>query len=269
VPPLKRLLLAVTLLLAPAACDRLFKRSPTPDAAVALATDDAGPAVDEVEAVVDTDAGPCPRPIHPDYCSGPCKSFSQREDTRSARRISTPVRAGIGTCGKYRVFAEEQAAPDGGAGGGIVEYFEEGGGALVGATDTRLAHCGRFGAIPSCDLQIEWAPALRLSQDSPSVSGRLPLDVVVRAVRATFPRFRACYIRNVKAGQWVNGDVVLTFVVGRDGSVTSVDATSTFEDRTFGQAVSDCVADMVRHSISFLGSDGTARVRYPLVFRTM
>jgi hypothetical protein len=80
-----------------------------------------------------------------------------------ARRISDPLRVGLGTCGDYKVFAEDQRAADGGVGGGLVEYFDKSTSSLVGAEDTRVHGCGSYGTIPKCTLEIKWqAPSLGL-----------------------------------------------------------------------------------------------------------
>jgi hypothetical protein len=73
-----------------------------------------------------------------------------------ARRISNPLRAGLGVCGAYNVFAEDQRAPDGGVGGGLVEYFDKTTNDLVGAEDSRVHGCGTYGTIPKCKLDIKW-----------------------------------------------------------------------------------------------------------------
>jgi hypothetical protein len=104
------------------------------------------------------DAGPeCPLPVHPYYCRHRCRSFTVRSLRRHAQRIGPSLRAGVGTCGAYDVFAEDERGPDGGARGGIVEYFDRTTQLLVGAEDSRRPGCGSFGTIPKCKLDIRWS----------------------------------------------------------------------------------------------------------------
>jgi len=76
-----------------------------------------------------------------------------------ARRIASPLRAGVGTCGPYKVFAEDQGGIDGGPAGGLIEYFDSATNELVGAADTRSkSSCGTYGTIPKCKPVIAWGP---------------------------------------------------------------------------------------------------------------
>ncbi len=170
---MKRLILAAIIL---AGCDRLFHRG-TPDAGAAVITpttttttttttplstgSSLGLHTEDEED--DLDAGPlavtCPRPIHPDYCRRSCRNYLSREGTMHARRVRNPVRAGVGTCGTYKVFAEDSRADDGGVGGGLVEYFDPATNQLVGAEDSRQRPCGSYGVIPKCKLDITWGAA--------------------------------------------------------------------------------------------------------------
>ncbi len=114
---------------------------------------------DEEDEAPSADAGPtCPLPIHPMYCRRNCRDYNSRQRSMHARRISDPLRAGLGVCGEYKVFAEDQRAADGGAGGGLVEYFDKSTSSLVGAEDTRAHGCGSYGTIPKCKLEIKWQP---------------------------------------------------------------------------------------------------------------
>lgn len=98
-----------------------------------------------------TEAGtapPCPVPIHPGYCRGRCKGFSERKSFPHAQRIFPSAGVAFGTCGSLDVFSEKE--PDG---GGITEYFDKG--SLVAAIDTRQK-CGKYGTIPSCKPVLAW-----------------------------------------------------------------------------------------------------------------
>ncbi len=162
-----------------ASCDRPIHRS-APDAAVETATTstitpiiaprDGGlspsalasalrSASDEEDEEPAADGGAtCPIPIFPGYCRRRCRSFLVRESNMHARRIAHPLRSGTGTCGTYKVFAEDERGEDGGAAGGLVEYYDETN-TLVGAEDSRRKPCGTFGKVPKgCKLEIKWGP---------------------------------------------------------------------------------------------------------------
>ncbi|HEY2369898.1 MAG TPA: hypothetical protein VGH87_26040 [Polyangiaceae bacterium] len=106
---------------------------------------------DDEEMPLTVDAGPCPLAIHPNYCRRRCKSFTERQYSLHARRISTPTRSGTGTCGSLKVFAEDDAT------GGIVEYYDDKN-QLVGVADSRQKPCGTYGDVPSCKPDIKWGP---------------------------------------------------------------------------------------------------------------
>lgn len=99
----------------------------------------------------------CPIPIFPNYCRRRCRSFLTRQASMHARRIAHPLRAGTGTCGTFKVFAEDERGEDGGAAGGLVEYYDETN-TLVAAEDTRRKPCGTFGKVPKCTMHVEWGP---------------------------------------------------------------------------------------------------------------
>jgi hypothetical protein len=118
---------------------------PTSSAFLGLHTDD------EEEPLAPIDAGPCPRAIHPFYCRGRCRTFTERQSSMHARRISSPTRSGTGTCGSLKIFAEDDAT------GGIVEYYDDKN-QLVGVADSRQKPCGTYGDVPSCKPDVQWGP---------------------------------------------------------------------------------------------------------------
>jgi pSer/pThr/pTyr-binding forkhead associated (FHA) protein len=63
-------------------------------------------------------------------------------------------------------------------------------------------------------------PGVRLS--NPTVSGRLPPEVIQRIVRQNFGRFRACYQNGLSRNPNLEGRVAARFVIGRDGAVANV-----------------------------------------------
>jgi hypothetical protein len=57
--------------------------------------------------------------------------------------------------------------------------------------------------------------------DSVKVGGRLPAEVIQRVIRQNFGRFRGCYEFGLRSNPNLQGRVVVSFVIGVDGSVGS------------------------------------------------
>ncbi|HEX7603425.1 MAG TPA: hypothetical protein VF316_17520 [Polyangiaceae bacterium] len=161
-------------------CGKLFgHRHETPDAGVfppkvdepvATTATDAGVDIDAMLAMMMVDpvlaaggdAG-CPEPIRPGYCRRNCRTYASRQATKHARRVSKPTRHAFGTCGRFKVFAEDDKS-----GGGLVEYYDASGG-LVGAVDRRQKACGQYGTIPTCKLELKWEPSPTITDAPPTV----------------------------------------------------------------------------------------------------
>jgi hypothetical protein len=95
------------------------------------------------------------------------------------------------------------------------------------------------------------------------VSGRLPPEVIQRTIRQNFGRFRACYQIGLKANPHLQGRVSTSFVIGRDGAVSS--ATDAGSDLP-APAVVSCVVRTF-YGISFPQPEGgIVTVTYPIVF---
>ena len=99
--------------------------------------------------VAPNDSG-CPAAVRPGYCRRACRTWASRQMTKHARRVSAPVRHAFGTCGPFKVFAEDDKS-----GAGVVEYYDPGG-TLVGAVDRRQKPCGQYGLIPACKPELKW-----------------------------------------------------------------------------------------------------------------
>jgi hypothetical protein len=106
--------------------------------------------------------------------------------------------------------------------------------------------------------------AVQVRPGDAQVSGQLPPEVIKRIVRQNFGRLRMCYETGLLANPTLSGKVVVKFVIGRDGAVsTAVDAGSS----TIGDAkVVGCVVNAFT-TLSFPApADGIVTVTYPIVF---
>lgn len=65
-------------------------------------------------------------------------------------------------------------------------------------------------------------PAQEQARSATRVAGRLPPPLIQAVVRAHFGDFRACYEAGLKRHAELTGRVSVRFVIGRDGSVSSV-----------------------------------------------
>ncbi len=94
------------------------------------------------------------------------------------------------------------------------------------------------------------------------VEGRLPPEIVQRTLRQNYGRYKLCYENGLRRNPKLAGRVVIRFVIGRDGSVSSVaDGGSTLADR-------EVVSCIVRSAyvLSFPQPEGgIVTVTYPLM----
>jgi hypothetical protein len=100
-------------------------------------------------------------------------------------------------------------------------------------------------------------------QGDPTISGRLPPEVIQRIVRQNFGRFRMCYENALRTNPSLQGRVAVKFVIARDGSVQMAqDGGSDMPD----QGVVQCVSRSFMN-LSFPSPEGgIVTVVYPLVF---
>lgn len=96
-----------------------------------------------------------------------------------------------------------------------------------------------------------------------SMSGRLPPEVIQRIIRQNFGRFRRCYEAVLHHNPTLAGRVMVRFVIGRDGAVSSVEnGGSDLSD----PAVVRCVVRSF-YGLSFpQPEDGIVTVAYPIMF---
>ncbi|RLB57738.1 MAG: FHA domain-containing protein, partial [Deltaproteobacteria bacterium] len=104
------------------------------------------------------------------------------------------------------------------------------------------------------------SPTLRIAPVS--VSGRLPPEVIQRIVRNNFGRFRVCYQTGLKTNPNLQGRVVVSFIIGRDGTVSGVGGSGDLPD---GRVVG-CVAGAFSGLTFPQPEGGIVTVRYPIVF---
>jgi hypothetical protein len=104
-------------------------------------------------------------------------------------------------------------------------------------------------------------PRVRVA--TPSVSGRVPAEVIQRIVRQNSGRFRACYEAGLRGNPNLAGRVGVAFVIGRDGAVSSVQsAGSDLPDA----GVVSCVVRSF-YGLSFPAPEvGIVTVSYPISF---
>jgi len=158
--------------------------------------------------------------------------------------------------------------PDNGGGGHGVGVGIGGIGDSLGLTG--LGNCtgsncgdGRFGrgVGRGGPGHVTKAPSLRTGVQS--VSGHLPPEVVQRIVRQNYGRFRQCYENGLRTNPNLTGRVTARFVIGREGSVASVqNGGSDLPD----SAVVSCVVSAF-YGLSFPTPEaGIVTVSYPIMF---
>jgi hypothetical protein len=133
-----------------------------------------------------------------------------------------------------------------------------------------IGGAARAPRVPSVSAPKEASPPSSPAAESPSDDAagdagggrRLPREVVQRIMRQSYPRLRACYEQGLARNSTLRGRVVLHFVIGLDGSVTSV--------TTPGATLADtdvvaCIARRVR-GLAFPAPGDTVTVTYPISF---
>jgi hypothetical protein len=104
--------------------------------------------------------------------------------------------------------------------------------------------------------------AIRMREPGTTTNGRIPAEVIQRIVRQNFGRFRLCYESGLRNNPGLNGRVVTSFVIGRDGLVAAAkDGGSDLPD----QQVTQCIVRSFSN-LSFPPPDGgVATVTYPII----
>lgn len=130
---------------------------------------------------------------------------------------------------------------------------------------------GPTGSAPSTALSFGEAPQHfgpkpngELHFGAVSVTGRLPPEVIQRVVRQNLGGIRSCYDSGLARNAKLAGKVVVRFVIGQDGAVSS--ATSD-PDTTLGDAtVVSCIVDHFKKITFPTPEGGIVTVVYPLTF---
>jgi hypothetical protein len=146
----------------------------------------------------------------------------------------------------------ESGGPGGGVKGGPIGTVNGGSGDPNGIPGRRFPPGGHDSRAPG------FTP-----NPLPNSEGSLPPELIQRTVRQNFGRFRMCYQDGLRTNPSLAGRVSVRFVIGRDGSVSSVgNGGSDLPD-------SSVVACVVRafYGVSFPPpNNGIVRVTYPIVF---
>jgi hypothetical protein len=140
---------------------------------------------------------------------------------------------------------------------------------LVVGTGIGLGHLGFGGfgegpgSIADGPLPSGGSSAPRVRMGAVTVNGRLPPEVIQRIVRQRMGRIRLCYDRGLTTNPKLEGRVAVRYVIGRDGSTTSVaSGGSDMPD----PAVVSCVLEAFRGLTYPQPEAGIVTVVYPIVF---
>jgi len=143
----------------------------------------------------------------------------------------------------------------------------EGGLGLAGISNGEGIGLGSIGTIGGPPAQPTAAPKAaaspRVRMGATQVSGRLPPEVIQRIVRQNFGRFRHCYSKGLQKDPNLQGKVVVQFVIARDGSVSSAQASGSMPDAS----VVSCVSGAFRALTFPQPEGGIVTVKYPIIFK--
>lgn len=105
--------------------------------------------------------------------------------------------------------------------------------------------------------------AVQMRERPADIQGRLPPEVIRRIVRASFPRFRACYETQLKKKPDLAGTVIVEWVIDPKGNATNVRAAG---GTLKSDDLSACVVGVYK-TLSFPEPEGgSVKVRYPIDF---
>ncbi|MEM6787947.1 MAG: AgmX/PglI C-terminal domain-containing protein [Myxococcota bacterium] len=102
----------------------------------------------------------------------------------------------------------------------------------------------------------------RMRSEGETLTGQLPPEVIQRIVRNNYGRFRGCYEGALRHNPNLAGRVVVSFVIGRSGTVNSVSGGGDLPDT----GVISCVASHFRGLTFPPPERGIVTVSYPIVF---
>jgi hypothetical protein len=103
----------------------------------------------------------------------------------------------------------------------------------------------------------------KIGAGSPTVSGRLPPEVIRRIVQRHLPTIRLCYENGLRKNPDLAGKVVVKFVIGRDGAVSVASGAGSDMPEP---AVVSCVVKTVQRMRFPEPQGGIVTVVYPFVF---
>lgn len=149
--------------------------------------------------------------------------------------------------------------------GGVGELKEARGTGLAGG-EANIAGIGG-GAGKSLSLGGgrggELTKVANTSEGELSVKGGLSGDIIRQVVNANLASVKYCYEKGLKKNPELRGKVIVEFMIGTDGSVTS----SSVIGSTMHEAdVEQCIAMVIRRWIFPKPYSGTVDVKFPFIF---
>ncbi|WP_218920195.1 AgmX/PglI C-terminal domain-containing protein [Chondromyces crocatus] len=97
----------------------------------------------------------------------------------------------------------------------------------------------------------------------PTAQGELPQEVIQRVIRQHAGRFRSCYEDGLRTDPKLKGTVNVTFVIGKEGNVTSAREASSDMGN---EGVSACMVRVFQGMVFPAPKNGVVTVTYPLRF---
>lgn len=95
--------------------------------------------------------------------------------------------------------------------------------------------------------------------------GRLPPEVVLKAVRARFGSYRLCYEDGLRRDRDLTGKITIRFVIGVDGKISAANADE-WQSNMPDAEVTKCVLQQIREAVFPAPEGGIVTVVYPIMF---
>jgi hypothetical protein len=124
---------------------------------------------------------------------------------------------------------------------------------------------GKAGYLLSVSARRE--PDIKMIETGTDITGTIAPEVVKRAIRAEFPRLRACYDAALKKDLKANGTIAMKFRINKDG-VTENARLDPKQTKIADDEMQKCVVAVFASLRYPITKSGTIDVTYPIDFQT-
>ena len=100
-----------------------------------------------------------------------------------------------------------------------------------------------------------------VTEGKPTIRGALDKEIIRRVIRRSALKFLSCYEDELKKDPALEGKVILSFVIDKDGTIAAHRIS-----KTFSNEVGECIDKMLAPLAFPAPEGGSVEVTYPLIF---